>query len=176
MATRTLTALLAATLIATPAIAGPEDFSTGPLIEGHGEHAAVPGATELPIDAHFRVAFDIAEKAEEGQANRRINSAARFLNMHVAVGVPRENLQVAIVVHGPAAGDLLNAEAFGGDNPSAGLVAELIGNGVSIELCGQTAAYRGIDEEHLLPGVTLSLSAMTSHALLQQRGYTLNPF
>ena len=28
----------------------------------------------------------------------------------------------------------------------------------------------------LLPGVEMSLSAMTAHALLQQDGYTLNPF
>jgi len=27
-----------------------------------------------------------------------------------------------------------------------------------------------------LPGVTMALSAMTAHALLQQDGYTLNPF
>jgi len=28
----------------------------------------------------------------------------------------------------------------------------------------------------LLPGVEMALSAMTAHAILQQEGYTLNPF
>ncbi|MEL6664318.1 MAG: DsrE family protein, partial [Pseudomonadota bacterium] len=138
---------LTAILIAVPAAAGPEAFKTGPLIEGHGENAAVPAAAPLPADAHFRIAFDVAEKAEDGKANRRINSAARFLNMHVAAGTPAENLQIAIVVHGPAVGDLLNDEAFGGVNPSAGLISALIDHGVSIEMCGQTAAYRDISQE-----------------------------
>jgi intracellular sulfur oxidation DsrE/DsrF family protein len=79
-------------------------------------------------------------------------------------------------VHGGAYRDLLNAESYGGDNPNAPLIEQLIAHGVTIELCGQTAAYRDVSEDDLLPGVTISLSAMTSHALLQQQGYTLNPF
>ncbi|HBH44411.1 MAG TPA: hypothetical protein DDY28_08390, partial [Hyphomonas atlantica] len=43
-------------------------------------------------------------------------------------------------------------------------------------LCGQTAAYRDVTKADLLPGVEMSLSAMTAHAQLQQDGYTLNPF
>jgi hypothetical protein len=35
---------------------------------------------------------------------------------------------------------------------------------------------RDIAPEDLLPGVTIGLSAMSTHALLQQQGYTLNPF
>ena len=33
-----------------------------------------------------------------------------------------------------------------------------------------------VTNDDLLPGVELALSAMTMHALLQQKGYTLNPF
>lgn len=43
-------------------------------------------------------------------------------------------------------------------------------------LCGQSAAASGIERVDLLPGVEMALSAMTAHALLQQDGYTLNPF
>jgi hypothetical protein len=32
-----------------------------------------------------------------------------------------------------------------------------------------------IDQEDLLPGVRVALSAMTANALLQQNGYTFNP-
>jgi hypothetical protein len=37
-------------------------------------------------------------------------------------------------------------------------------------------ANAGIEPDSLLPGVRLSLSAMTTFALLQQDGYTVNPF
>jgi intracellular sulfur oxidation DsrE/DsrF family protein len=47
---------------------------------------------------------------------------------------------------------------------------------VKIIVCGQTAAYYGVKTDELLPGVQMALSAMTAHALLQQQGYTLNPF
>ena len=43
-------------------------------------------------------------------------------------------------------------------------------------ICGQSASVYGVKAEHLIEGVELELSAMTAHALLQQRGYTVNPF
>ncbi len=157
--------------LAGHALAGPEDFKKGPLIEGFGPVADVPGAS-VEAGTVFKVAFDVADAADPGEINRRLESASRFLNMHVAAGVPAENIDIAIIVHGPAALDLVRSDT----NANADLIAALIEVGVTIELCGQTAAYRDIVAEDLLPGVTLSLSAMTSHALLQQDGYTLNPF
>jgi intracellular sulfur oxidation DsrE/DsrF family protein len=56
------------------------------------------------------------------------------------------------------------------------LIGALTDAGVRIILCGQTAAYRDISKDDLLPNVELALSAMTAHAQLQQSGYTLNPF
>jgi intracellular sulfur oxidation DsrE/DsrF family protein len=154
--------------------AGPADFSPGPLIAEYGAVARVQGADPLPAGAEFRIVFDVSEAAEPGALNRRLESAARFLNMHAAAGVPEDNISIAIVVHGGASRDL-RREA-GEENLNAPLIAALIDHGVSIYLCGQTAAYYDIEPGDLLPGVRLSLSAMTAHALLQQQGYTLNPF
>lgn len=155
--------------------AGPDAFSRGPLIPGYGPNAEVAD-DRIGADMRFKVAFDLEEAAAPGEINRGLESAARFLNMHARAGVPAENMSVAIVVHGAAARDLLNDERYGGENANAGLIAALDAAGVRIELCGQTAAFRDIAEEDLQPGVRMSLSAMTSHALLQQQGYTLNPF
>ncbi|MEM6572743.1 MAG: DsrE family protein [Pseudomonadota bacterium] len=151
------------------------EFAKGPLIKDYGPVASVPD-NRIGSQSVFRVAFDIAEAARRGKVNRSMESAARFLNMHAAAGVPADNLSVALVIHGPAALDVVNSSRFGGENPNAGLVSALIEAGVTIELCGQTAAARGISSSDLLPGVEMSLSAITAHALLQQRGYTLNPF
>ena len=162
--------------LASDAFAGPDAFHEGPLIKGYGKIAAVPGASVLPEDLTFKVAWDVAKRAEADTPNRGFDTVARFLNMHNAAGVPAERLHLAIVVHGGAHRDLLGETAYGGDNPNAALIAQLVGHGVQVTLCGQTAAYYGVTADDLLPGVTMSLSAMTAHALLQQEGYTLNPF
>ena len=154
------------------AFATPEDFKTGPIIADFGPVASIEAAPKIAPETRFMVAFDIAEASKDGAVNRRLETAARFLNMHARAGVPATNMQVALVVHGPASADLTTRT----DNPNKDLIVALIEADVSIVLCGQTAAYRGIDQDDLLPGVTLSLSAMTAHAQLQQQGYTLNPF
>ncbi|MFK7957802.1 MAG: DsrE family protein [Lysobacterales bacterium] len=159
----------------TGVLADSANFSTGPIIEGFGPAYPVADAGVTP-QSHFQVVFDIADAAKPGTSNRWMESAARFLNMHGAAGVPAENLQVALVVHGAAAMDLTREKRKGETNASAELIAALIEAGVSIELCGQTAAYRNIQPTDLLPGVKMALSAMTAHARLQQKGYTLNPF
>lgn len=157
------------------ASAGPERFVAGSQIEDFGRYAPVVDPA-LTADAQFKIAYDVSSAAEAGQINRGIESAARFLNMVTAAGVPAENVKLAIVVHGAAAADLQRLYADGTPNPNAALVEALIAKGVSVQLCGQTAAMRDVDSASLVPGVTVSLSAMTAHALLQQDGYTINPF
>ena len=168
-------AALSVILLSGAAFAEESDFTKGPLIAEYGAVASVEDARVTP-ETKLKVAFDLAKAAEPGSINRYLESSARFLNMHAAAGVPAENIEIAIVVHGAAAMDLVTDARYGGENANASLVAALVDAGVTIELCGQTAAYRGITQEDLLPGVRPSLSAMTSHALLQQDGYTLNPF
>ncbi len=162
--------------LAANAVAGPDDFETGPVIETHGPAATVPDAAPLTDNMQFRIAFDIATPAAEGAANRQLESVARLLNMHAKAGLATSQTRAGVVVHGGAAMDLVNDVRFGRENPTAPLIAALVDAGVSITLCGQTAMYRDIGIDDLLPGVTVSVSAMTAHALLQQDGYTLNPF
>jgi len=158
-------------------------FRPGPVLAEFGPHAPVPGVAQLPADTEFAIAFDVSTPAAEGGANRGFESAARFLNMHVAHGVPQENIRLVVVVHGKAALELLsdaahaaNPAARGGDNPSGQLVAALLAEDVRFILCGQSAAAYGIAPQDLIPGVEMALSAMTAHAVLQQNGFTVNPF
>ncbi|MBI1405667.1 MAG: hypothetical protein GC145_06030 [Caulobacter sp.] len=173
---RPLPLIAALALFAAPALAQDMSrFGPGTAIPDYGQIAPVPGADPLPEGVEFKIVFDVSKAADEGALNKGVESAARFLNLQVAAGVPEENIKLAIVVHGPAVRDLLKP-ADGQTNPNAGLVAALAAHGVRIYVCGQSAAAFGIDKEDLLPGVNLALSAMTEHALLQQEGYTLNPF
>jgi intracellular sulfur oxidation DsrE/DsrF family protein len=173
-----IAAIAGGALCAAASWAGPDDFQTGPLIEAYGAVAAVETQMPIPEGTVFRMSYDIATPADVGEINRKLVSAARFLNMHTAAGVPAEDVHVAIVVHGGAIRDVSTDPHFtpGVEPANADLVATLIEHGVEIYVCGQSAAYHDIETEDLLPGVRMSLSAMTAHALLQQDGYTLNPF
>lgn len=156
-------------------------FKTGPVFEGFGQTASIETDRPIPTGTVFKVSFDVAEGAKPGEMSRQINSLARFINMHAAAGVPLENINAALVIHGGASKDLMTNAAYkamhdGQDNGSAALVTALMEKGVPVILCGQSAVYHKIDKEDLLPGVEMALSAMTAHALLQQEGYTLNPF
>ncbi|WP_226632459.1 DsrE family protein [Novosphingobium profundi] len=169
------------TLVLPVSARGTPEVRTGPVFTDYGRTFAVDSDMPIPADAEFKVAFDISAAATPGEVNRHIDSAARFINMQVAAGVPRERIHVALVVHGPAGADLLAAEAYaarhgGTKSANAPLVRALLDHGVRAILCGQSAAAMGLARADLIPGVELALSAMTAHALLQQDGYTLNPF
>jgi intracellular sulfur oxidation DsrE/DsrF family protein len=152
------------------------EFLTGPVIESFGPSAPVEFDQPLPEGTEFKVVFDIAQASEDDVLNKRFESVARFVNMHARAGVPLEDIQPAIVVHGGAAAHLKKPADGAVESKTTKLVEALIANDVTIYLCGQTAAARGIQKADLLPGVQMSLSAMTAHALLARDGYTLNPF
>ena len=176
-----LALLLPLMALAQPASAQMENFKPGPVFTDFGPTAPVEQSEPVAKDTQFHIAFDVSAAAEPDKINRTIESAARFINMHVAAGVPEENIHLAIVVHGGAAFDLTNAAFFaahkdGRANASAAAIAQLQDHGVEFYLCGQSAAAQGISNADLLPGVKMSLSAMTAHALLQQQGFTINPF
>ncbi|MCV6613559.1 MAG: DsrE family protein [Cellvibrionaceae bacterium] len=156
-------------------------FSRGPQIKDYGQIAReLQGVLTIPDNSKFKVVFDLSAASTGQTVNRRIDSLARFINMHVAAGAKPEDIQLALVVHGKASYDLLIETARRnkklGKNPNAGLLQALLDNQTDIYLCGQTAAYYDIAVGDLYPGVKMALSAMTAHALLQQQGYTLNPF
>ncbi len=158
-----------------------DKFTKGPLIEDYGPVAVIEGREAIPENTVFKVSFDLSKEAKPETINRNLESAARFLNMHAASGVKAENLHLALVVHGSAVFDFVNDEKYSikeNDkvNTNKQLISDLIANGVEIYVCGQSATYQGVSFQDLLPDVKMSLSAMTAHALLQQRGYTLNPF
>jgi len=182
-----LTLMALAAFGAAFGIAGPANaqdmftFRTGPVFEDFGPHASVEGMGKVPGDTEFAIAFDVSEPADEGKRSSGLESAARFINMHVAAGADPDIIRIAVVVHGKASFDLLSDEAWaakgkGDTNPSAAMIREMLDAGVRLILCGQSGAANGIAQSELIPGVETALSAMTAHALLQHRGYTVNPF
>lgn len=172
-------ALIAAALLcATPQASRAQARATaGPVIAPYGAIFDVP-FIEIPTNTtmDYRIVFDVAETSENpGEVNRYINSVARFLNMQVRAGVPRENLHLAIVIHGGAVRDGMKPEAFraeyGVENQNADLLRLLGEAGVQVYMCGQSAMSRGLHNDILVDEVQVGLSAMTVMAMLKEDGY-----
>ncbi len=176
-----ISSMVAFAVLITAAWAEDRSFHQGSVFKNFGNIANIDSDMQIPEQAKFHVTFDVSKQSDIGKINRSFNSAARFVNMHVEAGVPQENIKVAIVVHGTASIDVTQNKRYGEKradalNANMSAIKELTANGVEIYLCGQSAVYHGIQKIDLLPNVKMALSAMTAHSLLQQQGYTLNPF
>ena len=67
------------------------EFKDGPVIMGFGKNAPVSTHT-VPNDTVFKVAFDVGSTSDnKDEVNRKFNSLARFINMHVAAGEKRKH-------------------------------------------------------------------------------------
>jgi len=154
----------------------PGPRASGPAIEGFGGVFRVENPDFATPMGEYKLVFEVAEGADSpDRLNSHIESLARFLNMHVQAGVPRENLKLALVMHGTAAKDALDQEGYrakyGMDNPNYDLIQALHAFGVQVLLCGQSQMSRGLPRDRLAPGVKVALSAMTALAALQNQGY-----
>ncbi|MEO9946074.1 MAG: DsrE family protein [Paraglaciecola sp.] len=156
------------------------EFADGPIIFGYGKHAPVKQDMRLAKDTKMKVVFDISKAGKDGGLNRGFDSIARFYNMHVANGIPTKNIDLVVVVHGGATNELRNGKSYqakyGKENPNNELIKTLIANEVQFVQCGQSAAYHQVDNEDMIEGVDMALSAMTAHVLLAEKGYSQNPF
>lgn len=156
-----------------------QEKKAGPIIENYGAVFTVenPDFT-TNINEEFKVVFDVAIGPDSPEElNLRIDTAARFLNMHAQNGVTLSQLKAAMIIHGSATTNIMNNEAhekrFGVPNPNSELLQELMDNGVEIILCGQSSKSRDVPKESLIPGEKIALSAMTALIQLQNDGYRL---
>ncbi len=153
---------------------------SGPVIMHGGMSAEVPDATFKVPEGHvFKVMWEI-NVGSDSAVNQQLGTVARFYNLHARNGIPVERLHAAAIFHGTGWYALLTDSAhtarFGRPNPSRPLVEELLRTGARLAMCGQTAAFRGVKREELLPGVDLAISAMTALSVFYAEGYRLNPW
>ena len=166
-------------IVACHAVAEPV---TGPVIDAYGPVYYVPEEPlDLPPDSVLKAAFDIAAAPDEPEStNHRLETVARYLNMHARAGVDPRQMATAVVLHGRAARSALSPAAFEGrygePHPDAELLDELSRAGVRFIVCGQSAAAFGFRHDELAAGVEVSLSALTALVRLQSDGFALIPW
>ncbi|MGI9264074.1 MAG: DsrE family protein [Gammaproteobacteria bacterium] len=162
-----------------PAIAEPV---SRPIIQDFGPVYYIPEKPlDLPPDTHLKAVFDIAATpAEIVTLNYRLETVARYLNMHARAGVAFQQVSAAVVLHGRATRSALGEQAFnerfGGPNPDSELLRQLNDAGVRIVVCGQSAAALGFGHEEFAAHTEISLSAMTALVMFQADGFALIPW
>jgi len=159
-----------------------QEKKAGPIINDYGKVWTIEKMDyQIDKDTEMKVVFDIMNSPDaNNELNKSIETAARFLNMHAQSGVAKENMKVVMVVHNKASKDIITNEAyqkrFGIDNPNFDMVQQLLDAGVQFIFCGQSSVSRDFPIEETIPGVQLSLSAMTALIQLQNDGYRLIKF
>ena len=175
-----LSAAAALALTTTPAAAQEGTRHSGPVFSEFGSWRQVENMAPLDTEAEYKATFDIVPGSRDGAVNAKFDSAARYMNLLVAHGVPRENIALAVVVHGPSVWDVTTDAAYarkfeGQANPNAAIVATMLAEGVEFYVCGQSALGQGVTNVDLIPGAKMGLSQTVVTTQLHNQGYSNIP-
>jgi intracellular sulfur oxidation DsrE/DsrF family protein len=163
-------------------VAGMSQTRQNPVVKEFGGVFDVPNATVKPDPSlQYHVVVDImtaTDKPEE--VNPSLYFAARLMNLHAVGGVPKENLDVILVVHSESTYALMDNESYRKkyktDNPNLALIQELRNGGARVVVCGQSLINRGVAADHLAPGVEIAVSMLTTVTMYQLKGYAYLKF
>lgn len=156
-----------------------------PAIKGYKWAGVVPVQDiddKLDPTMQYKLLMELAGFAPKGQEatapkeiNGGIGEVARKINLHVADGVPKEKMDVVIIVHAGALFALLNNEKYKqkyqADNPNIALIKELQDFGAKFIVCGQAMTFLRLEKEDLLPGIKEAISAQTVLSMYELKGY-----
>jgi len=108
--------------------------------------------------------------------SKAVHELRHLLRIYDQQGVTRDKRHIHAVFDADGVPFVLNDAAYsrfgkGGINPNAPLIAELIEEGVAIEVCGQRMERDKLTPKALLPGVKMVLGGQPRVIDLQLRGY-----
>lgn len=117
------------------------------------------------------------DSASRRKLNEGFAEIGRIINLHVAAGVPKENLELAIVIHGGALNTYLKNEAFQKkfklDNPNLGILKQFTDLHAELMACGQAEIFFRVPAEEMIPEVKTAFSAQVVLSTYQLKGYVL---
>ena len=152
-----------------------------PLIKNGGGVYDIPEAVPV-ADAKmkYKILVEFSTLAiKPDSVHQSIDKLARMVNLHIAAGIPKENLAIVAVFHNAATPNILSDEAyqkkFNVPNPNTALMNELAENGVQFFICGQSLRIRKLTDEKRNPNIKVTLSAMVLLSTLQLKGFVLMP-
>ncbi len=160
--------------------------STGtfPLIKNSEWSAVYPVnlVNEKPDPSmKYKLLFNMTIWSKDSFSLKHINDGlaeiGRIINLHIGAGVPKENLELAIVIHGSAMNVYLKNEVyqkkFKTDNPNLDILRQFINLHTNIMACGQAELFFNIPPEDMIPEVKTAFSANIVLSTYQLKGYVL---
>lgn len=152
-----------------------------PVIKGYGPVEPLPNADFRPDNSiKYKVIFEITRKAQDvDKVNPGLDRVARFLNVMAASGIMPKEIELAAVVHGPAASTALKNQIFKDrfktDNPNEKIIKDLIEAGVKLYVCGQSLADNGFERKWVNEQIAIAVSALVLVPTYQLKGYAYVP-
>lgn len=174
-------AAVSAAASAAGSTAGDPQALRFPRIAMAGGVYPMPAGTLMPAaNLEHRLVIDAASgETTAAGILRRLDAAARAVNLYALAGVTPQRLKVAVVLHGKATAAALSDAAYrkhlDRDNPDAALIGALHEAGVKLYVCGQALTHAGYATGEVRADVRVALSAMTALTTLQADGYSLIP-
>lgn len=150
---------------------------TGDVIRQQGTSPLAPDVTfPASRELTYRVAFAVNVGPQTPDSVvPGFRAPANFLYVGDANGVPRANVNLAVVVWGTATHSLMKNEPYralkGTDNASIALLEALNEAGVQIIVCGEALINRKVPRGDLLPFVKVAPTATMALATLQAQGF-----
>jgi intracellular sulfur oxidation DsrE/DsrF family protein len=125
----------------------------------------------------YKVAVDVyGNQKDSTKIHGSLDEVARTFNLHLANGIPKEKLKMAVVIHGMAVYSILNEESyqerFKIPNPNLVALKAFSEAGVELIVCGQNLGFFNISKEQISPLVKVAYSAKTALVTLDQMGYS----
>ena len=161
---------------------GNAQTKVNPIIKSYGTVFQLPDADQKPDPSiKYKIIVELNENGSKPDSlNEYIEALATLVNLHAAEGVPRENIQMVVVVRKMATyavfGNDLYKEKFKCDNPNLQILKELMDAGLEFYVCGQTMQKRNIDTKKLVAGTKVASSGLTAITTYQLKGYTMVKF
>ena len=153
-----------------------------PVIKGYGPMDPLPHAAVQPDQSiKYKVIFEITRVAQSpDKVNPGLDRVARFLNVMAASGIMPKDIELAAVIHGPAAPIILKNEIFKDrfkmDNPNEKIIKDLKEAGVKLYVCGQSLADNGLEHQWVNEQIAIAVSALVVVPTYQLKGYAYQPF
>jgi len=155
---------------------------TGLIMENFGKvyHVDNPDL-KFEKDKEYKVIFDIyTDSSEKDSVNPLLKSVANYLQVHTQNGVSKENMKIAVILHGVASKNVLNNEThlkqYKSNNPNIELIKALKNADVELFAGGQSYYGEGYDFINKLPEIKMALSAITALVWYQTAGYQIINF
>ena len=153
-----------------------------PVIKSYGTVFQLPNADQKPDPSlKYNILVELTENGSKPDSlNEYIEALATLVNLHAAEGVPKENIQMVVVLRKMATyavfDNELYKEKFKCDNPNLQILKELMDAGVEFFVCGQTMQKRNIDTKKLVAGTKVASSGLTAITTYQLKGYAMIKF